>query len=180
MSSTLEVPKRTFFKAAELCGIAGVQPYVLKSWEAEFPELTSKKRKDGSRVYGRPQVELVLQIKRLLFVDGLTLGAARRKLEKERQEHAPEPDMSFEDLFGDETRQRLVEVKLGLRGILDLLSGNDVGNVPVALDETVSEREVKSAADDRLSRKGTRKRSRRAEGRTNADKTSTKRKLRTA
>ena len=35
----IEIPERSVFKASEVCSIAEVQPYVLKSWEAEFPSL---------------------------------------------------------------------------------------------------------------------------------------------
>ena len=93
MAAPVEIPKRAFFKSAEVCAIAGVQPYVLKSWESEFPSLGGKKRRDGSRVYGRPEVELVLEIKELVYGEGLTLGAARRKLDSgDRDQTEPEAE----------------------------------------------------------------------------------------
>ena len=124
MTTDMDIPKRALFKAAEVCSIAGVQPYVLKSWEAEFPGLGRSMKKDGSRVYRRGEVELVLRIKHLLFVDGLTLGAARRQLEGEQTHAAPEAEASLEDLFSQDVRDRVADVRRGLQGILELLSGN--------------------------------------------------------
>ena len=78
MPSRVQIPNRKIFKAAEVCSIAKVQAYVLKSWETEFPGLGTPK--GNARVYRPEDVETVLEIKRLLYEEGLTLGAARRKL----------------------------------------------------------------------------------------------------
>src|SRR5260370_11249737 len=81
MSDALvEVPKRALFKAAEVCDLAKVQPYVLRSWEAEFPQLGVAKIAGAPRIYRRSDVEQVLRIKHLLLVEGLTLAGARRRL----------------------------------------------------------------------------------------------------
>src|SRR6478736_9850777 len=85
MAETLlqvEIPNRALFKAAEVCDLVKLQPYVLRSWEAEFPELGVSKA-GGPRIYRRADVEQVLRIKHLLLVEGLTLAGARRKLEED-------------------------------------------------------------------------------------------------
>ncbi len=115
-----EIPDRPLFKAAEVCSIARVQPYVLKSWEGEFPALGASTT-SGVRVYRRADVELVLEIRRLLFDEGLTLGAARRKLSSEVR---PDPEPTVEELIEKDARERLLEVKQGLRSILDLLAAD--------------------------------------------------------
>ena len=74
VSAQVEIPNRALFKAAEVCEILKVQPYVLRSWEAEFPELGVSKTAGAPRVYRRKDVEQVAQIKHLLLVEGLTLG----------------------------------------------------------------------------------------------------------
>ncbi len=118
----IEIPDRPLFKAAEVCSIARVQPYVLRSWEGEFPTLGAATT-GGGRVYRRADVELVLEIRRLLFDEGLTLGAARRKLMSEER-LAPDPTVG--ESIGPEVRERLLEVKQGLRSILELLSRDGV------------------------------------------------------
>src|SRR3954467_6030465 len=82
-SAQVEIPNRALFKAAEVCDLVKVQPYVLRSWEAEFPHLGVAKSTTSPRVYRRADVEHVLRIKHLLLVEGLTLAGARRKLEEE-------------------------------------------------------------------------------------------------
>ena len=81
---TPEIPNRSLFRQPEVCEIARIQAYVLRSWEAEFPDLGVAKTAGGPRVYRRADVERVLRIKHLLFVEGLTLAGARRKLVEEQ------------------------------------------------------------------------------------------------
>src|SRR5438094_337784 len=82
-SASVEIPDRALFKASEVCDLVKLQPYVLRSWESEFPELGISKHANGPRIYRRADVEQVLRIKHLLLVDGLTLAGARRKMEEE-------------------------------------------------------------------------------------------------
>jgi DNA-binding transcriptional MerR regulator len=117
----VEIPKRALFKAAEVCDLAKVQPYVLRSWEAEFPQLGVAKSAGAPRVYRRSDVEQVLKIKHLLLVQGLTLAGARRKLEEETAPVAADAPV-IEALIGENARERLTAVKRGLQSILELLA----------------------------------------------------------
>ncbi len=85
MSQQIDIPNRSLFKAAEVCDLARVQPYVLRSWEAEFKDLGVSKSGSTSRVYRREDVERVLRIRHLLLVEGLTLAGVRRRLEEEAE-----------------------------------------------------------------------------------------------
>jgi len=118
----IEIPNRALFKASEVCDLVKVQPYVLRTWEAEFPELGVAKTTGGPRVYRRGDVEQVVRIRHLLLVEGLTLAGARRKLEEETAPVAASAPM-LDELIGQHARERLTEVKRGLRSILDLLAG---------------------------------------------------------
>jgi DNA-binding transcriptional MerR regulator len=121
-SAQIEIPNRALFKAAEVCDLLKVQPYVLRSWEAEFPALGVAKTAGAPRVYRRVDVEQVRRIKHLLLVEGLTLAGARRRLEEETGTVAADsPDI--DELFGRNARERITDVKRGLRSILDLLAG---------------------------------------------------------
>jgi DNA-binding transcriptional MerR regulator len=122
MDAASEIPKRALFKPSEVCAIAKLQPYVLRSWEAEFPHLGVSKAPDAPRVYRRRDLERVLRIKHLVFGEGLTLGAARRKLEAEERPAGDEAP--FDELLGRDVRERLNQIKRGLWAILDLLSEN--------------------------------------------------------
>jgi DNA-binding transcriptional MerR regulator len=119
----VEIPNQSLFRAAEVCEIASVQPYVLRSWEAEFPDLGVSKVQGAPRVYRREDVERVLRIKQLLFAEGLTLAGARRKLQEERPASADEPAMtSLAELLGKDARERIVQVKQGLRSLAAMLA----------------------------------------------------------
>jgi DNA-binding transcriptional MerR regulator len=119
----VEIPKRSLFKSSEVCEIASVQPYVLRSWESEFPDLGVSKGNGGSRVYRRADVERVLRIKQLVFSDGLTLAGVRRKIEEDTPSAIEDVDTPpMRELLGRDARERLLDIKRGLRGILDLLS----------------------------------------------------------
>ena len=120
LASPVEIPKRALFKAAEVCDLAKVQPYVLRSWEAEFPELGVSKTAGAPRVYRRADVEQVLRIKHLLLVEGLKLAGARRRLVEETAPVAPDEPV-IDELIGQNARERLTAVKRGLQSILDLL-----------------------------------------------------------
>src|SRR5881397_2396281 len=127
LSTQVDIPKRALFKAAEVCDLAKVQPYVLRSWEAEFPDLGVAKAAGAPRVYRRADVEQVLRIKHLLLVEGLTLAGARRKLEEESTLVAANAPV-IDELIGRNARERLTDVKRGLRSILDLLAGRGRGD----------------------------------------------------
>ena len=120
----LEIPNRSLFRQPEVCEIASIQPYVLRSWEAEFPDLGVVKAEGGARVYRRADVERVLRIKQLLYGEGLTLAGVRRKLTEERAlDGSTDPALvNIAELFGKDARERILNVKRGLRELSGILS----------------------------------------------------------
>lgn len=78
------IPEKLFYKIGEVCRIAGVEAYTLRFWETEFPFLNPRKSKTGQRVYTREDVELVLQIRDLLYHEGYTLAGVRKKFGSKR------------------------------------------------------------------------------------------------
>jgi DNA-binding transcriptional MerR regulator len=76
-----EIPDRLFFRIGDVAELAGVETYVLRFWEGEFPTLAPKKTSNGQRQYRRKDVETVLEIKRLLYAEGYTLAGARKVLQ---------------------------------------------------------------------------------------------------
>ncbi|MBP7778069.1 MAG: MerR family transcriptional regulator [Acidobacteria bacterium] len=114
----MAAPKLERLKAADVCQIAQVQPYVLRTWEAEFADL-GQVTAGGPRIYGRADVERVLRIRELVYVEGLTLSGARRRLEESAGD-APAAAANF-SLVDATTRARLKSVRKGLLGVLALL-----------------------------------------------------------
>jgi DNA-binding transcriptional MerR regulator len=97
------IPNKLFFKIGEVCEIAGVEPYVLRFWETEFPNLAPEKSRNGHRVYRKKDVEMVLKIKELLYEKGFTIPGARKQLNAKNRDRV------------------LMEVRDELREILALL-----------------------------------------------------------
>jgi DNA-binding transcriptional MerR regulator len=120
----LEIPNRSLFRQPEVCEIASIQPYVLRSWEAEFPDLGVVKADGGARVYRRADVERVLRIKQLLYGEGLTLAGARRRLTEEQPATAASESglANIAELFGRDARERILQVKHSLRELAAMLS----------------------------------------------------------
>ena len=71
------------FKIGEVCRMAGVQPYVLRYWETEFPPLAPGKTGGGQRLYTQREIDIILRIKSLLYDEGFTIAGAKKKLEAE-------------------------------------------------------------------------------------------------
>jgi DNA-binding transcriptional MerR regulator len=82
MAEKLELPEdQDFFKLNEVCKLANVQPYMLRFWGTEFDQLETTTTDTGQRLYSRPQMNLILEIRRLLFDEGLTIAGARKQIE---------------------------------------------------------------------------------------------------
>jgi DNA-binding transcriptional MerR regulator len=114
----VSIPDREQFKGAEVCELAGVQPYVLRSWELEFPSIGTSRSPGSPRVYRRADVERILRIKGLVFSEGLTLAGARRRLEEEDAAASPPEPVPAAD---PEAREKLGRIKEGLRALLAML-----------------------------------------------------------
>src|ERR671927_1053913 len=84
-----EIPDKLYFKIGEVSELLGVEPYVLRYWETEFPALSPKKSGTGHRLYRRKDVELLLRIKHLLYEKRFTIEGARQLLQSEMR--APKP-----------------------------------------------------------------------------------------
>ena len=127
---TAAIPNRPVFRAQEVCDIAELQPYVLRSWEAEFPDLGVAKTANGPRVYRKADVERVLRLKHLILVDGLTLAGARRQLSQEglavveNDETVSDADVAA--MLDQQMRQNVLDVRRGLQWILGVLNGEGV------------------------------------------------------
>jgi DNA-binding transcriptional MerR regulator len=76
-----DIPEKLYFRIGEASRLVGVQPYVLRYWESEFPALAPNKSGTGHRFYRRKDVELLLQIKQLLYEKRYTIEGARRHLD---------------------------------------------------------------------------------------------------
>lgn len=86
--ATQEIPDKLYFRIGEVSRLTGVKPYVLRFWENEFSALGPKKSGTGHRLFRRKDVELILEIKQLLYEKRYTIEGARKWLETRAK---PEP-----------------------------------------------------------------------------------------
>ncbi|MBI4889093.1 MAG: MerR family transcriptional regulator [Acidobacteria bacterium] len=127
----VDIPNKLYFRIGDVSRLTGIKPYVLRYWETEFGTLSPKKSGTNQRLYKRKDVELVLEIKHLLYEKRYTIEGARTFLQQKRgankaalQPPAPMPT-SQSSLFGPEPAQKganLSPVKAELKAILALLS----------------------------------------------------------
>lgn len=80
------IPDKLYFRIGDVAKLCGVEAYVLRFWESEFPQLKPNKSGTGQRLYRRRDVELALRIKHLLYVDGYTIAGARQVFSAESRE----------------------------------------------------------------------------------------------
>ena len=85
------IPDRLYFKIGDVARICEVETYVLRFWESQFPQLKPNKSGTGQRLYRSRDVELALEIKRLVHAEGYTLAGARQTLEQVNRRRDPEP-----------------------------------------------------------------------------------------
>lgn len=111
------------YRAAEVCERTGLQQYVLRSWEKEFPGIGVQKTPDGPRLYREADIEQVQRIKQLVFGEGLTVSGARRKLEASEAPPVAGPEVDDEGIALDEAaRGRIASVRASLQEIQAMLS----------------------------------------------------------
>src|ERR1700693_1480473 len=123
-----EIPDKLYFRIGEVSRLAGIKPYVLRFWETEFSSLGPKKSGKGHRLYRRKDVELVLEIKRLLYDKRYTIEGARQYLDTRTRDAAPRPSeaaakrpgRSQGDLFRDPALA-LQQIRKELAELLALL-----------------------------------------------------------
>ena len=85
------IPDRLYFKIGDVARLLKVEPYVLRFWESQFPQLKPNKSGTGQRLYRKRDVEVAVEIKRLVYGEGYTLSGARQALGQQRRADATVP-----------------------------------------------------------------------------------------
>ena len=101
---------KRYFRIGEASSIIGVEPYVLRYWESEFQQLKPQRADSKQRTYQKKDLETLLEIKRLLYGEKLTIAGAKKRLGQKPSEQDAEDAVS------------LKEIKNELRDILKTLN----------------------------------------------------------
>ncbi len=119
-----QITEKLFYKIGEVSRITSVEAYVLRYWETEFPFLKPRKSSSGQRVYVKKDIELIDQIKTLLYNERYTIEGVRKRLGEPHLEVVP-PQKEVEKVENPDAaqlQQTLKKVKAGLKDILKQLS----------------------------------------------------------
>lgn len=100
------IPDKLYFKIGEVANITKVKPYVLRYWESEFKIISPKKSLTKQRVYSKRDIDLILEIKRLLYKEKYTLEGAKKRVRKiqsedDKQLGLPLPDKQYTKAIND-------------------------------------------------------------------------------
>src|SRR5277367_5809323 len=109
------IPEKLFFRIGEVSQLVGVEAYVLRYWESEFPGLSPRKSSSGQRMFRRKDVELLLRIKHLLYSQKFTIEGARKALQDKtgadvRKSTSPKQAELFATSPLPEIRKQLSEI----------------------------------------------------------------------
>ena len=113
------LPEKIYFKIGEVSEIVGVEPYVLRYWETEFELLKPSKAPSKHRLYKKRDVELLLEIKRLLYSEGFTIEGARKKLKEVKKEEKAQLKLPLTE---QKHRSALIKIKKELEALKRLVS----------------------------------------------------------
>lgn len=123
LAAAPEIPDKLFFRIGEVSQIVGVEAYVLRYWESEFPGLSPRKSSTGQRMFRRKDVELLLRIKHLLYSQKFTIEGARKALqEKNKAAVRPAAQPAQPNLFAPNP---LPEIRRQVQEILQLLAQSE-------------------------------------------------------
>jgi len=123
------IPDKLYFRIGEAARLCGVEAYVLRFWEKEFPQLRPSKGGTGQRLYRRRDVELALRIKQLVHREGYTIAGARQQLAQEIKENRRKPQPELIPISSgkaaakpSQVEVRIQRLRMELRDIQKLLS----------------------------------------------------------
>jgi DNA-binding transcriptional MerR regulator len=121
LTGAQEIPNKLYFRIGDVARLAGIKPHVLRYWETEFPSISPRKSGSGHRLYRRKDVELVLEIKHLLYEKRYTIEGARKAIQQKSRAAMPKPAPVVQaDLFSAPATD-LGFIREQLTAILDLL-----------------------------------------------------------
>jgi DNA-binding transcriptional MerR regulator len=86
----MQIPDdKRYFRIGEVSRIIGVEPYVLRYWESEFPQIRPSRADSNQRTYQKKDLEIIFEIKKLLYEEKITIEGAKMKLKQKMTKSAP-------------------------------------------------------------------------------------------
>ncbi len=141
---TIAIPEKQYFKIGEVSEILNVEPYVLRYWETEFKILKPTRTRARQRLYHKRDLELLLEIKHLLYDEKFTIAGAKKRLQEMKKQSAAEKkakkpaktgkvkeELETAEIKNDNSsslehadyREILIEIKKELKELRSILEG---------------------------------------------------------
>ena len=107
---------KIYYSIREVAKKVGVEPYVLRFWEKEFPALKPKKGRSGARMYQTREIEMAERIRHLLYDRKFTIDGARNFLKASTSSNGDAP----EDVRKERIIKSIRELKAEIEELLKL------------------------------------------------------------
>ena len=114
---------RLYYSISEVSDMIGVKPHVLRYWETQFKMLRPKKGRGGARMYRKRDVEILFEVKQLLYDHRFTIAGARRKLLDDRGSKE-QMELTFARTDREEMLRALRKDLEGLLSVLQSANGS--------------------------------------------------------
>lgn len=114
------IPEKKYFKIGEASKLAGLEPHVLRFWETEFKSLSPKKDSGKQRLYTKEDLQIIFDIKKLLYDESYTIAGAKKKIDEAALADKAANGKDSPSL-DDDLKKKLVSIKNGLEEIRDML-----------------------------------------------------------
>jgi DNA-binding transcriptional MerR regulator len=117
------IPNKEYFKIGEVSALSQLEPYVLRYWETEFKTIRPVRFGSNQRMYRRKDVELIFEIKKLLYEEGFTIAGARKKLLQTSREEKEKKPLPIQKAEGADNLEPLMrEIQKDLTDLLRFLN----------------------------------------------------------
>ena len=114
--------KKLYYSISEVSDITVLKQYVLRYWETEFSQLKPSKNQAGNRIYRSHDIDVILDIKSLLYDRKFTIKGAQQHL-KQPSDEAQQiiPSNKIVKLSNSLDIKTLKDLKHGLDDLIKLI-----------------------------------------------------------
>ena len=111
--------KKLYYSIGEVSEMTDLKSYVLRYWETEFNQLKPPKNRAGNRTYRKKDIEVILNIKDLLYKKKFTIDGARVVLQEKDK---PISETKDSNALSNNQKVLLSNIKKGFEEILKIIN----------------------------------------------------------
>jgi DNA-binding transcriptional MerR regulator len=120
LTESESIPNKLYFKIGEVSELTGIKPHVLRYWETEFNIVRPMKTASNQRLYKRKEVEMIFEIKNLLYEERFTIAGAKKALqERSKTKEQKQLTMGFEN--SEENKEVLRKIRKEIMNLKKLV-----------------------------------------------------------